>query len=324
MPLSGIQSHSGGSVDLAIFSVHLSGMSSMLGSINIIVTVLNMRRPGKLINFVTVMYFLIMVFLIVNMFILSPIRDFFVKSKELIAHIDTNTVYFINSTWEPTVWDLSDWSGCISREQLEMIRADIRSVFIGSLLGDGCIVQPTNGNIYFSFKQSIIHTPYFAFIFSILSTWLTKGSPNFARSFSKKTGKYTFYWTLLISIQFNELLEIRFLNSIFYHDVDGKRTKFVPLDILNYLTPLVLAIWIMDDGSYHHGGIYIHTQGFSKECLRRLVSAFEVKWGIKCTIRKVTNKPHQGILYIPARYRGLVQSLVSPYMTYSMLYKIGL
>ncbi|BEJ18277.1 cytochrome c oxidase subunit 1 (mitochondrion) [Cutaneotrichosporon sp. HIS471] len=46
MPLAGIQSHSGGSVDLAIFSVHLSGMSSMLGSINIITTVLNMRAPG--------------------------------------------------------------------------------------------------------------------------------------------------------------------------------------------------------------------------------------------------------------------------------------
>ncbi|BEJ18292.1 cytochrome c oxidase subunit 1 (mitochondrion) [Cutaneotrichosporon spelunceum] len=46
MPLSGIQSHSGGSVDLAIFAVHLSGMSSMLGSINIITTVLNMRAPG--------------------------------------------------------------------------------------------------------------------------------------------------------------------------------------------------------------------------------------------------------------------------------------
>lgn len=46
MPLSGIQSHSGGSVDLAIFAVHLSGLSSMLGSINIITTILNMRAPG--------------------------------------------------------------------------------------------------------------------------------------------------------------------------------------------------------------------------------------------------------------------------------------
>jgi cytochrome c oxidase subunit 1 len=46
MPLGGIQSHSGGSVDLAIFALHLSGISSMLGGINIITTILNMRAPG--------------------------------------------------------------------------------------------------------------------------------------------------------------------------------------------------------------------------------------------------------------------------------------
>lgn len=44
--LSSLQSHSGGSVDLAIFSLHLSGISSMLGAMNFIVTVLNMRNPG--------------------------------------------------------------------------------------------------------------------------------------------------------------------------------------------------------------------------------------------------------------------------------------
>ena len=45
-PLSGLQSHSGGSVDLAIFSLHLSGISSMLGAMNFITTVLTMRNPG--------------------------------------------------------------------------------------------------------------------------------------------------------------------------------------------------------------------------------------------------------------------------------------
>ena len=45
-PLSGVQSHSGGSVDLAIFSLHLTGISSLLGAINFLATVLNMRTNG--------------------------------------------------------------------------------------------------------------------------------------------------------------------------------------------------------------------------------------------------------------------------------------
>jgi cytochrome c oxidase subunit 1 len=45
-PLSSIQSHSGPSVDLAIFGLHLSGVSSMLGAMNFITTILNMRSPG--------------------------------------------------------------------------------------------------------------------------------------------------------------------------------------------------------------------------------------------------------------------------------------
>ena len=36
----------GMSVDMAIFAVHMMGVSSVLGAINIIVTILNMRAPG--------------------------------------------------------------------------------------------------------------------------------------------------------------------------------------------------------------------------------------------------------------------------------------
>jgi len=45
-PLSSSQAHSGPSVDLAIFSLHLAGAASILGSINFITTILNMRAPG--------------------------------------------------------------------------------------------------------------------------------------------------------------------------------------------------------------------------------------------------------------------------------------
>jgi len=45
-PLSSAQAHSGPSVDLAIFSLHLTGAASILGSINFITTIFNMRAPG--------------------------------------------------------------------------------------------------------------------------------------------------------------------------------------------------------------------------------------------------------------------------------------
>lgn len=45
-PLSSLKGHAGPSVDLAILSMHLAGASSILGSINMIVTIFNMRPTG--------------------------------------------------------------------------------------------------------------------------------------------------------------------------------------------------------------------------------------------------------------------------------------
>nr|UOA67846.1 cytochrome c oxidase subunit I [Sophianus sp.] len=45
-PLSANLSHNGASVDLAIFSLHLAGISSILGAVNFITTIINMRATG--------------------------------------------------------------------------------------------------------------------------------------------------------------------------------------------------------------------------------------------------------------------------------------
>nr|ATA58319.1 cytochrome c oxidase subunit I [Bolivaritettix sikkinensis] len=45
-PLAGPIAHSGASVDLAIFSLHLAGISSILGAINFITTIINMKAPS--------------------------------------------------------------------------------------------------------------------------------------------------------------------------------------------------------------------------------------------------------------------------------------
>ena len=45
-PLSNLSGHQEAAVDMTIFSVHLTGLSSILGSINLIVTIFNMGAPG--------------------------------------------------------------------------------------------------------------------------------------------------------------------------------------------------------------------------------------------------------------------------------------
>ncbi len=45
-PLSSSIGHPGASVDMAIFALHLAGASSILGSLNFITTIFNMRAPG--------------------------------------------------------------------------------------------------------------------------------------------------------------------------------------------------------------------------------------------------------------------------------------
>jgi cytochrome c oxidase subunit 1 len=45
-PLSGLAGHPGAAVDMVIFSIHLAGASSLLGAINFVTTILNMRAPG--------------------------------------------------------------------------------------------------------------------------------------------------------------------------------------------------------------------------------------------------------------------------------------
>jgi len=45
-PLSSIIAHSGPAVDMSIFSLHIAGASSIMGAINFLTTIINMRGPG--------------------------------------------------------------------------------------------------------------------------------------------------------------------------------------------------------------------------------------------------------------------------------------
>ena len=86
--------HSGASVDLAILSLHLNGMSSILGSINLLVTVAGMRSAGLKANQIPLFTWSI-VFTSILVIIALPV--FAAALVMLLTDRNLNTAYFCES-----------------------------------------------------------------------------------------------------------------------------------------------------------------------------------------------------------------------------------
>lgn len=98
-----------------------------------------------------------------------------------------------------------------------------------------------------------------------------------------------------------------------------KGKKIVPRDIEEYITPLCLAIWFMDDGSKSNCSYYLHTEGFNIEDVNYLQKILLDKFHIQTSINRFNEKP---VIYIRAASRELFTSIIRPYVCESMKYKL--
>ena len=85
-----------------------------------------------------------------------------------------------------------------------------------------------------------------------------------------------------------------FLYSDFYKDFykESSVKRHIPRGL--HLSPLSLAVWYMDDGSYNNQSkksIEIYTQTFYKEDVEDLVNTLNKDYGFNCTIRYKNDKP---------------------------------
>lgn len=82
----------------------------------------------------------------------------------------------------------------------------------------------------------------------------------------------------------NEFYYSFYLN--FFFKIKNKKVKIVPLD-LSLLTPLALAHWVMQDGSRGTSkGLYLCTDSFTSDDVKRLSQYLINKYDIKCSIHK--------------------------------------
>lgn len=111
-----------------------------------------------------------------------------------------------------------------------------------------------------------------------------------------------------------------YIKDAFY----SNRIKIIPtyVFLFAHLTPLALAIWIMDDGSKDGGGLRISTTHcFKKEEILIILKVLNNKYSINGKIRK--QKTQCVVIIIPKKEMVKLKEIISKHIVKSMLYKLG-
>jgi hypothetical protein len=192
---------------------------------------------------------------------------------------------------------------------------EIISQLVGHLLGDGSIhYTRTSVTPYFVFTKTIKRFEYIWHVFLKLSPYCGR-VPLFNPGLRKGI-PYPF-----IQVMTRSYPALIPLYELFYQvSVNGNTyKKVITTDLLQYLNPVSLAYWAMDDGSWTPSGFYFHTEAFTfKECYL-LLAMLHYRFGLFTTIQIHAGKP---MIRIAGKSMALFRSIVTPHFHLSMLYKL--
>jgi ubiquinol-cytochrome c reductase cytochrome b subunit len=184
----------------------------------------------------------------------------------------------------------------------------------GALLGDAHAEKHGNGT-RFSFHHSVRQVEFLYWMQKYLAD---RGyCLNKKRKITKTINKNSkIYYSMKFStFTFSSLNWIR---ESFYDENNRKR---ITQEILQYLSPLAIAIWIMGDGHFTGNGLLICTNCFTLEEVRLLQTFLQKEYGISPSLHR---KKQNYCIYIKKENLPNMISKIEPFMHKSMLYKLGI
>ena len=200
-----------------------------------------------------------------------------------------------------------------SEKTLLKLTPRVKSIIIGLILSDAWLQKRGHWNSRIGFKQSINNFPYLWYIYNELGS-LCSGLPMLAKTVTRGKIFYSVY------LQTRQLICLNEIFNLFYLNINGQIIKTVKQDLFFYMDYMVLAHWIMGDGSKRAKGIVLCTDNFSLQEVVLLVNILILKFDINPTIQKEKNYFR---IYINEESLMKIKPFILPYLVDHFLYKIN-
>ncbi|MAG47632.1 hypothetical protein CL617_03425 [archaeon] len=197
-----------------------------------------------------------------------------------------------------------------------MIRKNDHSlqIFLGSLLGDGSLVFGKGKSAVYSEMHSLKQKDYLIWKLKLMCKQFNFiNKPYIFDKYDKRTKKI--YKTIKIYASDSNLNKYR---DIFYKN----NKKIIPKNVLYNLNELGLAVWYMDDGTYHYGAYSssIATNCFSYNDNLSVKRFLKDKYGVNC---KICRKSDGYYIFFKRENAEKFLILIKDYIHNSMIYKLG-
>ena len=189
-----------------------------------------------------------------------------------------------------------------------------KQIIVGTVLGDSSIRKgKTDKYNFLTCQHGPTQKEYAEWKAQVLEGGLLKTTcKEYTRlTPNKKTGKI--YGIVAMRVRNN--VELDYFRDIFYVD----NVKVISDEVLQYYTPLAMAVHFMDDGHRvsDRGTMSLATCGFDLQSIKRLRLYLFERYDIE------TNLTHDRRITMRKKTQDVFTDLIKPYMIESMKYKVS-
>lgn len=174
----------------------------------------------------------------------------------------------------------SDYRSLVNYKSKLSLTKRQRDIIIGSLLGDECMRIISKGrDACFTVSHGESQKDYVFWKYGEFKKWVMTPPWRENRTYHKDKRRKLASWRFQ-TFSHPDFTEI-------YRNFYREGHKTLPNSLKNILvSPLSLAVWVMDDGNKNFNALFLNTQGFTQSQQKKLIKVLKENFNLEAKINK--------------------------------------